>query len=206
MSVITMPSTLPIGAFSMGQARYDMSEVSDVTGSSSSRLFGPSRWRISISSMNDMTLAQGAEWESLVLRLRGKVNHLAVFDPVRRFPAGTMRGSPVLFSAAASGATAINIQTTASATLLVGDWLQLSTGVGTSALIKVVESATANGAGVMVVNFEPALRYSFIVGTPLTWDKPMAYYKSIGLVSDWSYQAGAILQSGFSLDLLEDWS
>jgi hypothetical protein len=107
MSVISLPTGLRIATFSPGQARYDMLESSDATGHQATRLFGPPRWRVSMASHPNLSLAEAGQWEALKLQLRGGVNHLALHDPVRTMPLGTLRGSPVLNATAAAGATTL---------------------------------------------------------------------------------------------------
>jgi hypothetical protein len=201
MSIITMSPSILMGSFAMEQISYDMVEVSDPTGAEAIRLFGPPRWRTSLSAMPDMNLAQASEWEVIVLQLRRGINHLAVWDPVRVLPRGTMRGTPTLSSGAPAGSTAINLSG-ASGTLLKGDWLQIGTGVGTSQLVKSMSDVTAV-AGAVTVTFEPALRISYSTGAVITLDRPVFYARQIGKTTKWEYQAGNMLQSGFALDLLE---
>jgi hypothetical protein len=43
----------------------------------------------------------------MLLQLRGRVNHLALHDPVRAAPQGNLRGSPILNATAAAGATSL---------------------------------------------------------------------------------------------------
>lgn len=108
MSIITVPAGLmaPAGC-TIGQARYDLTESSDSTGSEAARLLGPPRWSMSLRSVDAMTPAEAGLWEALVLQLRGRVNHLAVHDFGRPAPAGTLRGSPTLNASASAGATSI---------------------------------------------------------------------------------------------------
>jgi hypothetical protein len=108
MSIITVPAGLvaPAGC-TIGQARYDLTESSDSTGSEAARLLGPPRWSMSLRSIDAMTPAEAGLWEAMVLQLRGRVNHLAVHDFGRPAPAGTLRGSPTLNASASAGATSI---------------------------------------------------------------------------------------------------
>ncbi len=199
MSVIQMPNDLFIGSFSMEQVSYDMVETSDPTGDESIRLFGPPRWRVSMSGGKDMSLREAGQWEVITLSLRRGVNCLAVWDPLRIAPQGSRRGVLALAAAAAGGATSITLNSTLG-TLLTGDWLQVGTGPGTSQLVKVMADV-ANGSG--AVTFEPALRVPFASGTPVAWSRPVFYARNIGKSVKWEYQAGNMLQSGFSFDLLE---
>lgn len=204
MSIITLPVGLELViGIGFGQARYDMVESSDATGAENARLFGPPRWRASLLSPSAMRANRAAQWEALVLRLRGSINRLAVHDPVRPVPLGSMRGSPVLAATAAAGADTASI--TATGTLLAGDWLQFGTGLGSSQLVKVMEDATAS-AGAIAVQFEPPLRKAYAAGTVVTWDKPLAYYRAIGNAPSWTYSKNGLASGGFALDLLEAFS
>lgn len=201
MSIITMPTNLMIGSFQMEQLSYDMVESSAPTGAESTRIFGPPRWKVSMSATPNLDLTQSAVWEVLSLSLRRGLNTLAVWDPVRTAPMGTLRGSPVVGLAASAGATTMRLDS-AVGTLMAGDWLQIGTGVGTSQLIKIMVAAFAS-AGQINISFEPALRVSFAAGTPVAWDRPVFYARKTGKSTQWEYQAGNMLQSGFALDLLE---
>jgi hypothetical protein len=210
MAIITWPSALAVPAqFTLSQARFDMAESSDSTGHQAARLFGPPRWRVSLQSADAFTLANAGQYEAMLLKLRGGVNHLALADPVRPAPQGTMRGTLTLNGAHSAGAVALSITGgagQAATTLLPGDWLQLGSGIGTSQLVKVVDGGTANGSGVVAVNVEPPLRVAFSGGAAVTWDKPIAYYKQISQ-PQWSYRpALRFKQTGFALDLLENWT
>lgn len=206
MSIITLPAGLRIGECSIGQARYDMAEMSDATGHTAARLFGPPRWRVSLRSPQALQFAQAAQWEAVILQLRGGVNHLAVPDPVRQVPQGTMRGTLTLNGAHSAGAVALSVTGgagQASTTLKAGDWLQIGTGVGTSQLVKVMADTTANGSGVIALTVEPPLRTAFSGGTAVTWNSPLGYYKQVGEAT-WSYGPGRTT-GGYALDLLEAW-
>lgn len=108
MSVITWPTTIGTAAeFTLGQQRYDVTESSDSTGADAARLLGPPRWTVSLRSVEAVPLAVAGAWEAMLLQLRGRVNHLALHDPVRAVPQGTLRGTPTLNASASAGATSI---------------------------------------------------------------------------------------------------
>jgi hypothetical protein len=196
VSIITLPSALLFGPETgVGQQRYDMSSVSDATGAGQDRTFGPPRWALTLASPSNLKPAEGALWEQLVIKLRGRLNHLAAHDPGKPAPLGTRRGALVLGAGAAIGATTIGV--TGAGTLLAGDWLQIGSGLGSSQLVKVADdTATAT------VYIEPPLRMAFSAGELVTWDKPVGYYKMVSQPGKWTYAAGG-LQRGFALDLLE---
>lgn len=120
MSIVTWPTGLSVPAgFTLGQVRYDMTESSDSTGADAARLLGPPRWTASLRSVEAMTLAEAGLWEAMLLQLRGRVNHLALHDPVRAAPAGTLRGSPALNNSTAAGATSMTLANVRNATNLL---------------------------------------------------------------------------------------
>lgn len=201
MTVITLSTTLPLGVGSgLGQRRFDLSGSSESTGAEQGRLLGPPRWSLQLVQPPNLTLRDAGRWQALLMKLRGKVNRLAAFDPVRVAPAGTLRGSPTITSSIAIGATSLAISGT-TGTLLQGDLLQLGTGIGTSQLVMVVEDCTH-----AAVTFEPPARIAFSNGTAITWDRPLAYFRLAGETSSWAYGPAGKVVSGMSLDLLEAWS
>lgn len=236
MAVITLPTSFrPVG-FSFGQKRYDTIERSDSTGSEAARLLAPPRWTCGVQSSDNMTLTEAGQWEAWCLKLRGGVNVAAIYDPVRQSPEGTMRGSPRLNTAISAGATSMtliggNALTATPQTIKAGDHLQISTGVGTSQLVKIVDDATGTGAGAtanwtdglgnaatwsgsavwhdpgtITVTFEPPTRIAFAVDAAVTWDKPLAYYRMQGYPK-WQYSQRAYRrEGGFAADFVETFS
>ena len=199
---MTWPARVRIGVEGLAfeQRRFDMLEASDATGDTAVRLFGPPRWAISINCPAGLPVEEGAEWEALLLSLRGSVRRIAAHDLARPVPRGTARGSITLSAAAAAGATTLNLAgMAANSTLEPGDWLQVGSGLGTSQLVKVIAYALLPGP----VFVEPPLRRAYASGTPVVWDKPIAYYRAApGSRASWSYYNGQI-QRGFALDLVE---
>jgi hypothetical protein len=127
MAVITVPDAVAasMGGLSYGQTRYDIMEVSEPTGASAVRVLGPPRWGFALQSKRALTLADAGQWESMLLRLRGSVNHLAMWDFLRPAPLGTMRGEPLLNAALAVGATTLGLKYMRSATNLLYQWTAL---------------------------------------------------------------------------------
>lgn len=229
MAVITFPTTMrAMAECTIGQARYDMTESSDSTGNEAARLFAPPRWKMTLSSVDALSLADAGTVEALLLQLRGRVNHLAAFDPVRTQPQGTLRGLPVTRDNLAAGATTMALVGATAGTLKAGDWLQVGTGLGTSQLVKVMADTvsspaiytaftwTSGGAfawdsggsaftwedgGTIGVTFEPPLRQAYLSGSVITWNRPVGYYKQTS-EPQWAYGAGRTVK-GFAVDLLE---
>lgn len=201
MAIITLPTNLRLGAGSgMGQQRHDLVTRSDATGAEQARVLGPPRWLLRLVQPPALGVADAAVWRALVLRLRGRVNHLAAHDPGLPAPRGTLRGSPTLSGSHALGATTL-VLTGSSGTLLAGDMLGIGTGLGTSQLVMVTADCTQAS-----VPIEPPLRTAFAGGTAVAWDRPTAYFRATTDAAQWSYGRGRRVVQGLSLDLLESWT
>lgn len=206
MAIFQLPATLLLSRLVMGQKRYDLSFENAESGATSTRITSPPRWTMSFTSAQEMDTLQASEWEALVLRLRGRVNHLEAWDVGKPVPLGTLRGDIVTVGSHPKGATQIQMQSPGQAqkTLVPGDWLQLGSGLGTSQLVKVVDPAVSDMEGNLTVTVEPPLRLAFPSGTAVTWDRPTAFYKNTQDATSWTYERA--IQGGFSFDGLEQWS
>ena len=209
MAIITPPTTIAVGPQRFDQITYDISETSDSSGAMSVRVGGLPRWRMSLNMPSPLEPVRADVWKSLLVKLRGRINHLAMWDAGRPVPRGTMRGTMTLSASAVAGAPSVSITAgggQAGTTLRAGDWLQIGTGVGTSVLIMVADDATANGSGVISVNVEPPLRYAFSSGTAVTWDRPVGYYRRLSGSAGWDNIPLTGGHGGMALDLLEQWT
>jgi hypothetical protein len=106
MAVRTIPAAVAasMGGQTYGQAVYTIQETSEPTGASAVRVLGPSRWAMGLRSQQGLSLLNAGAWESMLLRLRGGINHLAVYDFLRPAPLGTVRGAPTISADLAVGA------------------------------------------------------------------------------------------------------
>lgn len=118
MAVITMPDALPVVDFTFGQRRFDLTASSDVSGAQQTRLFGPPRWVCSMRAPPGMTRANAVLWETMLLQLRGRINHLAVWDRENAVPRGSIRGTLTLASSLAAGATSMTLSGSVGTNLL----------------------------------------------------------------------------------------
>ena len=210
MSIVILSTALKLSpGGGVGQRRFDMLTQSDSTGSQQARLLGPPRWTLRLVQPDFLTLDEAGLWSAMALRLRGRVNHLAAWDPARPTPRGTIRGTLTLAATAAAGATVVSVTGgvgQAAKTVVAGDWFQIGAGLGTSQLVMCTAAATADGAGVVSLSFEPPLRQGYASATAVAWDKPLAYYRQQTESTSWTYINNGAMVSGLSLDLLEAWS
>lgn len=207
MAIIEFPSSLKVEKMTFGRNTYDLPFSNADTGASSTRLLGPPRWTLALSSAQDLSLTESGNWIALMLALGGRVNHLEVWDIARPAPQGTCRGALTLGNSVAIGDVYATISAgvgQAGKTLLPGDWLQLGTGLGTSQLVSVVYPAQVDASGIITVEFQSPARMGFYAGTPVTWDKPKAYFKSNSSATSWSSER--VNQGGFSFDGTEQWN
>ena len=97
MAVITWPTDLQPGVgTAWGQRRYDLTFPSEATGAQQDRLLAPPRWQLSIQQPELLTPRQAGQWQAVVLKMRGRVNHLLAPNFGRLQPLGTMRGTLTL--------------------------------------------------------------------------------------------------------------
>jgi len=203
MSVITFPSTLTAQRIRWEQVRNDM-EGRSIFGSQAMEVSAP-LWGVSLEGAlrNDVDVIAG-EWKSLMMRLRGRMNQLELWDLMRPVPNGTMRGTMTLNAGAAQGATSILVVAAGqnAKTILKGDFLGLGSGL-TQQVVMAVADATSDGSGIIALTIEPSLRNSFLVAAAVTWDKPKALFRRTSSRAGWDYSS--VFTSGFGLELIEDW-
>ncbi len=234
MSVITLPVGLAVafdGGVQWGQQRHDLAGMADSGGSTQVRPLGPPRWTVTLRAPQGITPAEAGPWRSLLLKARGRVNHIAVYNVVQPAPRGTLRGTPRLQYAVAAGDTSMTLVGGTAGTSFEGDAYQLGSGVGTSQLVHIVADATSSPAteqaftwdnsgaftcdnsgtftwsnpGTITLTFEPPARIGFALDTLVVWDKPVAYFKQVGDSSAWGFW-GTKAQTGLSFDGIEDWT
>lgn len=209
MAIIQLPTGLLCGQFAISQRRFDMDEMSEESGDALARLLGPPRWGLVLAApSNGLSQANAALWSSMVLRLRGRVNHLAAYDIVKQAPRGSFRGNPTLVGAHAGGLSTLVINGgsgQAGQTFLSGDWVGVGSGLG-SQVVNVVADAVANGSGQVTLTVEPPLRLAWPNGTAIVWDKPLIYYKAVSQAVSWDYRPGWNTLRGFQGEFVEQWN
>lgn len=207
MSIITFPaSLLSVSEFAWGQLRSDM-VFNSTLGSQAVGVAAP-RWQVSIAqSLFKDTNADAGTWQSLALRLGGKVHQLELWNTMRPAPLGTLRGTLTLNGAHAQGAATLAISGgagQAGATVKAGDYFGLGSGT-TQQVVMATADATADGSGNITIDISAtALRNAFSTGAAVTWDKPKALFRQTANRQGWKYGRGNIV-SGIALELIEDW-
>lgn len=201
MSVITFTTSLKVGNFSWMQFRND-NEFRSNFGVQSVEL-SAALWQVNVGPPELYDVNAG-EWEALILRLRGKVNQLEIWNVMRPAPFGTMRGSMTLRSAIAAGATTLPIVAAGqnAKTILRGDFLGLGSAT-TQQVCMAAADATSDGSGNIDVIVEPPVRNAFAISSVVTWDKPKALFRRSSAPIGWEYSG--ITVTGFNMELLEDW-
>lgn len=176
MTVIALPNTFRPESFSMRMETNERAFASPYGGSEQVLDMGNDRWMISL------TLPRGpqehaARNEAFLNALRGQTNTCNLWHMRQRAPLGTMRGAPTA-QAASSGAQQLSINTTAGATLLMGDMIGVN-----SLLLQAAEDTTANGSGVLVLKIANRLRVNIPAGAAVTWDRPTAPFRKVSKAS-----------------------
>ncbi|MDM0086749.1 MULTISPECIES: hypothetical protein [unclassified Variovorax] len=206
MSIIQIPEDLSIMRQDFGVKNFDLTSEGGDTGSVQTSVLGPPRFTCSIVSNDREEEDAAAAWRVLMLALRGRINHLAVYDIARPHPRGSARGVWITAGGGAGvNSLAISIGADqAGATLLAGDYIGVNQASVGRQLLHVQADAIANAGGVMIVTFEPVLRLAVAAGSAVVWDRPTCLMKRTTSETSWS-QHGGELQGGFSLDLMEAW-
>lgn len=149
--------------------------------------------------------SEAVQIEQLLEALAGSRNQLAVYHRAVSVPFGTMRGVWTLNSNAADGALSLSVTAgagQAGKTVLKGDLIGLGTGI-TQQVIRVAADAVANGAGVIALTLNSALRGAFLAGAAVTWEKPRALFRQ--MQDNAGIQYVPLVGQQWSLDLIEDW-
>ncbi len=136
--------------------------------------------------------------EALIASLKGGANRLQMSALWRPIPRGTMRGTPVLSTGAAAGASSIAMSSVGG-TLLAGDII----GVG-GQIVEVLANATPSG-GAMTVQFLPELRTAVSTSAPVSWNGATTLWIPMKPVSGPFPFALYGRRPGFSLELVETW-
>lgn len=209
MSIVTMSASLLVQNMTVGVMRFDLHEMSAESGDSADRLLGVPRWLCTMESPADIDAAAMDLWRTMLVKLRGRVNYLAVWDVQRPVPRGTMRGTLVTVGATAQGATSMTISGgagQAGTNLLGGDWLQIGSGLSGQLVMVTDDTGAADGSGNLTISFEHPIRAAagYAGGTTVTWDKALGHYKMTSTTVQWQ-RSGGPLEGPAGVSLMEQW-
>lgn len=159
------------------------------------------RWRCSFV-MENLTEADAALLQAMLVQLRGQANRLLLHNFARPTPRGTATGTPLVNGASQTGTSLITDGWTAGITALkAGDYF------GVNGELKMVTAdATADGSGNATISFEPPLRAAPADNAALTTTKPLAIFMLAGPGIDWDAQPASSVLTSLPIDLIENWS
>lgn len=205
MTIIAIPTGLLVTRQQFGLQDYGFTFDGSDSGATQSTILGPVRRTCSLSAGETAPPESAVIWRTLVHALRGRVNHLAVYDLLNPRPKGSASGTPTA-AATAAGANVMSLNFgagQAGATLKQGDWIGVNQAGSNRQLLHVQADTTVNGSGVMTVLFEPVLRMAVGAGSAVVLDRPTCLMKQTTEKNNWS--ASKRVEGGFSLDLMEQW-
>lgn len=201
MSIITFPDTIDVTRMRWEQQRMDLTHASPQSGTTQAVTYGLPRWVVSLEIDRHRDEDIGAI-KALLMKLRGQINQLALWDIGRPSPIGTLSGSLTLSSNENPGSTSIAISGgTNGQTLKAGDWIGLGSDQYQE-LLMVTDDATVSG-GAITVNVEPPVRHQHLSGATVTITKPKALFRLANARQGWDYSG--VYVENFTIDLIEDW-
>jgi len=133
------------------------------------------RWRARIDLVPTTDSIETAAREAWFDRLKGPANLFTLYNLSQPAPQGTISGAPTLSGAVAQLANTCVIQTTAGKTVRAGDMLGIA-----GQLVRVMADATADGGGLLTVEFQPRARIAWGNGAAVTLAQPTANFMLAG--------------------------
>ena len=191
------PATIEWGVETNGK-----SNVSGLNGASQDVSLPGSRWT---AMLNYPSQPKDERRQLLALLFKVGREHLLQFgDLVQPRPRGTINLTGVTAGAAAQFATSITLNGCgAGKTLLDLDMLSIG-----GQLFCVAEAATANGAGVMVVEVRHSARSAISSGATVTLDYPTTTWRLVdrNISSSWQPSSGGPIAGPLSVAVVERWT
>lgn len=206
MSIIELPRNLRASQSDFGFRRFDLTFANEEAGSSQTAVLGFPRHKCALTSPELIDPSDAVRWRVLLHALRGRVNHLAVYNRMNPVPKGTARGAWTATVTAEPGATTMTVTAGVSQvgkTLLAGDWIGVNQDGGGRQLLHVQADTAVAGDGRMTVVFEFSLRIAVPAGSAIVWDHPTCLMKATEGETTWSGMKNN--EGGFSLSLMEHW-
>lgn len=178
------------------QQRMDLTHASPAAGTTQAVTYGLPRWAVTLE-IDRMRDSDIGAMKAVMMKLRGQINQLELWDIGRPKPLSGFVGTSVTLSGThAVGATTLTLSS--SVTLKAGDWVGVGSGQTRQLLMVVADSSGTS------VTFEPPLRTSQSTGSAVVFDKPTALFRLSNSRQGWDY-SGTYVEN-LSLDLIEDWT
>lgn len=149
------------------------------------------------------------EWPELLWRefraheaywngVRGPVHRVRLWNPINGgFPYGTLRGSPILGSAAGEGANTITVAGSAGATLLPGDFIGVTLA---DASVQLCQVRASTGTGTITTHLTAPLRAAANAGAVIQWNRPTV---DCVVTSAMFPSFRSVVAEGYTVELLE---
>jgi hypothetical protein len=182
-----------------GQRSNTFAHVSSQSGGLQTIEIPGARWTIT-GSFTRVGGVDRALLDSFFTKQRGQANRFTHYDISYPVPRGTMRGSPTVNGAHASGVTSVSINAGAgqgNTTLKEGDRIKLG-----PQLCMVVADVTLNGSGVGSLTVEPPIRIALSNGAPVVWDRPLTNF--VLASPQWSGDIEPDFWASFEIEAFED--
>jgi len=151
---------------------------------------GPPRWAFTVTP-GVLRRDEAYRWEVFIASLRGMTNRTRAWDWRREAPLGPAPGTPVLAAAASGTSCLIGGWAPSSYLMAAGSWLGIN-----GELKLLVNDLTSNASGQATANFEPPLRATAPVGTPVVLAKPTAIFVMTSSSSGFSQSGGSAPRGG----------
>jgi hypothetical protein len=189
-----------VNRFEMRIAHNTRAFISPFSSSAQVLNYTGERWQTSISLVPGNRPLVGGAIEAFVDRLCGPANRVTLWNLRRPVPLGTLRdgsaisvvngssaavsvvngssaavsvvgGTPVVASQIAAGANSGQIQTFVGRTVEAGDMLGLN-----GQLVRAMAAGTADGNGLLSIEFQPRARAAIPAFTVVQWNQPTANF------------------------------
>jgi hypothetical protein len=199
MADINWTTALPVpSSFTFGLRSNAMVFESPLSGATQTVSMPGARWTATLTWAN-LTIANAALLQALLLQLRGRANRLVMWNLARQFPRGVGGGTPLVNGAGQTGAVmAIDgLPVSTSNIYLPGDFL----GIG-GELKMVAAPVSSNGVGQATVNFEPPQRTAPADNSAVVTIQPTAKFIPAGNDTAWQH-VNPLAVSAFELQLAE---
>jgi hypothetical protein len=145
-----------------------------------------------------MRRAIAEQWISFLLSLNGPEGTFLMGDPDAKTPRGTIAGTILVNGIHSARSATLAIKgATAGTTLLRGDYVQVGTG-SSAHLHKVLQDATANGAGQMTLDIWPKLRADLANNAAVAVSDTVGLFRLASNEMTWDTDAASIYGISFA--------